>query len=77
MHLPMFFGISFLPVHCTKFFTSHWLLFHVTMIVEKMESDERRMNPTAMTINNPLKEYWANQRSNQRPPLLKSCTLPT
>ena len=35
------------------------------------------MNPVAMTIINPRKEYWPSQRSHQRPPVLKSATLPT
>ena len=35
------------------------------------------MNPVAMTIINPRKEYWPSQGSNQRFPVLKSATLPT
>ena len=42
-----------------------------------MESDERGMNPVVMTIINPRKEYWPSRGSNQRPPILKSATLPT
>ena len=42
-----------------------------------MNSGDRGMNPVAMTIINPRKEYWPCRRSNQRPPVLKSCTLPT
>ena len=42
-----------------------------------MDSGERGMNPVAMTIISPQKEYWANQASNQRPPVLKSAMLPT
>ena len=38
--------------------------------------NERRMNPVAMTIINPLKEYWPSRGSNQRPYILKSATLP-
>ena len=30
------------------------------------------MNPVAMTIINPRKEYWPSQGSNQQPPVLKS-----
>ena len=35
------------------------------------------MNPVAMTIINPWKEYWPSQGLNQWPPVLKSPTLPT
>ena len=35
------------------------------------------MNPVAMTIINPRKEYWPSRGSNQRPPVLKSATLQT
>ena len=35
------------------------------------------MNPVAMTIVNHWKEYWLSRESNQRPPILKSATLPT
>ena len=41
-----------------------------------MNSGERGMNPVAMTIINPRKKYWPSRGSNQRPPVLKSCTLP-
>ena len=34
-------------------------------------------NPVVMTITNPRKELWPSQGSNQRPPVLKSGTLPT
>ena len=37
-----------------------------------MESGEKGMN-----IINPREEYWLSQGLNQRPPVLKSCTLPT
>ena len=42
-----------------------------------MGSGERGMNPVAMVIINPWKEYWPGRGSNQRPPVLKSCMLPT
>ena len=42
-----------------------------------MDSGERGMNPLAMTIINPGKEYWPSRGSNQRPPVLNSTTLPT
>ena len=35
------------------------------------------MNPVAMTVINPRKEYWPSRGSNQRPPVLKSATLLT
>ena len=60
----------------TIFFPSHWLPSHIT-IVETMDSNERGMNPVAMTIINPRKEYWPSRGSNQRPPVLKFATLPT
>ena len=46
-------------------------------MVETMDSGERKKNPVALTIINPLKEYWPSQESNQRPSVLKSGTLPT
>ena len=58
------------------FFPSHWLLSHLT-IVETTDNSEREMNPVAMTIINPQKEYWLSRGSNQRPPVLKSATLPS
>ena len=42
-----------------------------------MDSDERGMNPVAMTIFSSQKEYWPSRGSNQRPSDLKSCRLPT
>ena len=42
-----------------------------------MDGIERGMNPVAMTIISPRKEYWPSRGSNQRPPVLKSATLPT
>ena len=35
------------------------------------------MNPAAMTIINPWKEYWLSAGSNQRLPVLKYAMLPT
>ena len=66
----------FLPVLRTLFFPSHWLLSYIN-IVERMEGGERGMNPVAMTIIDPRKEYWPSRGSNQRPPVLKSRRLPT
>ena len=65
---PCFVGVL-LTSALTVFFPSHWLLSHLT-IVETTYSDERGMNPVATTIIVP-------QRSNQRPPVFKSATLPT
>ena len=42
-----------------------------------MDSGERGMNPDAMTVINPRKEYWPSRGSYQRPSVLKSATLPT
>ena len=46
-------------------------------IVEEMDSGEIGMKTVAMTIINPREEYWQSRRSKQRPPVFKSCTLPT
>ena len=62
-------------VLCTIFFPKH-LLSHIT-IVKAMDSGERGMNPDALTIIIPRKEYWLSRGSNQRPRVLKSSTLPT
>ena len=35
------------------------------------------MNPVALTIINPRKEYWWSRGSNQQPPVFKSATLTT
>ena len=34
-----------------------------------MDNSRRGMNPVAMTIIDPRKEYWPSRGSNQRPPL--------
>ena len=39
------------------FFPSHWLLFQIT-ILEAIDSGEKGMNPVAITIISPRKEYW-------------------
>ena len=41
-------------------------------IFETTDSGERGMNPVAMIIITPQKEYWPSCGSNQRPPILKS-----
>ena len=58
------------------FFPNHLLLSHIT-IVEATDRVERGMNPVAMTIVVPQKEYWLSRGSNQRHPVLKSSSLPT
>ena len=50
---------------------------HNPCIVERMDSGERGMNPVAVIIINYRKEFWLSRRSNQRPLILKSCTLPS
>ena len=47
------------------------------MTVKTTDSSARGMNPVAMTIINPWKEYWPSQESNQQPHVLKSATLST
>ena len=63
-------------VLCTIFLPSHSLLSHITT-VETMDSGERGINPVAMTFISPWRKYWPRWGSNQRPTVLKSCTLPT
>ena len=46
-------------------------------IVETTDSGEGGMNPIEMIVINPRKEYWPSRGLNQRPPVLKSVTLPT
>ena len=65
----------FLPVFHTIFIPSHWLLFHIAKAVT-IDYSERYMNPFAMTIIY-RKKYLLSQRSNQRPPVLKFCMLPS
>ena len=64
----------FYPVLPTILFPRHWLLSHIT-IVETTDSGEKGMNPVAMTIIIPQKEYWLSRGLNQRPPVLKSAML--
>ena len=42
---------------------SHWLLSYIT-IVEITDSGERGMNPVAMSIINPRREYWPSLSSS-------------
>ena len=48
-----------------------------TQPLSKQRKTVRGMNPVAMTIINPWKEYWQSRGWNQRPPVFKSATLPT
>ena len=41
-----------------------------------MDSGGRGMNPVALTIINPRKEYWPSRGSYKRPPVFKSGKLP-
>ena len=52
------------------------MLSHKT-IAETMDSSKRGMNPVAMIVINPRKEYWPSRESNQQTAVLKSCTVPT
>ena len=42
-----------------------------------MDSGERVMNPVAMIITSPRKEYWRSWVSHLQPPFLKSATVLT
>ena len=42
-----------------------------------MDNDKKGMNPVAMVIINPRKEYLPSRDSNKTPPVLKFCTLTT
>ena len=66
----------FLPLLCTIFFPSHWCLSHIT-IVETMDNSARGINPVTLTITYSRREHRAIQGSNQRIPVLHSCTLTT
>ena len=57
----------------TMFFQSHWLSSHITIVESTTGSSERGMNPVAMTIINPWKEYWPSQGLNLRLPV--QCSL--
>ena len=54
----------FKPVLHTIFFPSNWLLYNLT-IVQTTDSGEGGMNPVAMTITKPQKEYWPSRGSNR------------
>ena len=73
---PYFPVVLLTSTFCIIFSPSHWLLSHIT-IVKTMDSGERGMNPVAMSINNPQKEYWPSRGLNQQHPVLKFATLPT
>ena len=46
-------------------------------MIKTMDNGERGINPVAMTFVNPGREYWPSRGSNQQPPVLKACMLPT
>ena len=58
----------FLQVLCTipVFYAKYWLLFHIT-IVETIDSADTGMNPVAVTIINPRKEFRPSRKLNQGP----------
>ena len=43
----------------------------------RMVNTERRMNLAVVTMISPRTERWPSRGSSQRPPVLKSCALPT
>ena len=53
----------FLPLLYKIFFSSHRVLSHIS-VVRKMDSGEREMNPYAIIVTNPKKEYWPSRGSN-------------
>ena len=73
---PCFPGVLLTSTLHTILFPNHWLFSHIT-IVKITDSCEREMNPVPTAIINPQKEYFPSWGSNQRPPVLKSATLPT
>ena len=80
--MPANIAVASAPIHASQEFfqsvlhtillPSQWLLSYLTN-VETTDSGERGMNPVTMT----QKEYEPSQGSNQRPPVIKSATLPT
>ena len=67
----------FIPVPCTIFFSKPLTAFPHYHFLKTMDSGERGVNPIAMTIINPWKEYWPIWESNQLHPVLKSGMLQT
>ena len=53
----------------------HWLLSHILLFIETMDSSETGVNHVPMTIINPRKEYCPSLKSNLQPPVFKSCRL--
>ena len=64
VYLSMLSWSSFNHYSAQYSFPSCLLLPHIT-IIETTDSSERGMNPVAMTIINPLKDYWPGRGSNQ------------
>ena len=75
VRLSMLFRSSFNQYSAQYSFQATGCFFHIT-IVETVDTGEKGISPVAMTITNPRKEYWPSWGSNQRPSILKSCTLP-
>ena len=73
---PYFPGVLFLTSTQHNILSKSLAAFPKT-IVETTDSSVRGMNPVAMTIINPQKEYWMSWGLNQQPSVLKSATLPT
>ena len=53
-----------LPILCTEFFQSHWLLSLITF-VERIMTGKRGMNPVALSIINSQKKICSAENSNQ------------
>ena len=65
-------------ISCYKLFLLFSQCFpqlYIFTIVETKDSSKRGINPVAMTIINPQKEYLQSQGSNKQPPVLKSAML--
>ena len=57
-----------------------WCLMPFLTVFQLHSGDQctlSMLNPVAMTIINPRKEFWSSRGSNQRPTVLKFATLPT
>ena len=76
VHLSMRSWSSFNQYSAQYSFQANWLRFPLNHC-KTTDSGERGMNPVAMAIIDPQKEYWPSRGSNQLPPVFKSATLPT
>ena len=75
MASPCFLGVLLTSTPCI--IPSKPLAAFPLTIVETTDSGERGMNPVAMTIINPQREYWQNWGSSQGPAVQKSAMLLT